>query len=182
MFGWSDDRAAPKVPLCNILSMPTADLGDIKLHYREHGEGPPALGIMGFSLDQRFWASQIPAVTATHRFIVFDNRGVGGSRGPIIGTIDEMANDALRLLDHLEIEQTVVFGVSMGGAIGQRLVLDHPERVSGLVLAVTWARPIEFMRRQQVMARKLISLGDENDLIEMSLLRMFTPRFFEIGQ
>src|SRR5918999_4958452 len=161
--------------------MPLADLGDITLNYQEHGSGDPVLGVMGFALDQRFWSAQIPAVTATNRFITFDNRGLGGSTGEGPTTIDEMADDAIRLLDHLEIDRTVVFGVSMGGAIAQRIALDHPDRVSALILAVTWARPIEFMRRQETLARTVIRGGGPEALVEASLVRMFTPRFFEIG-
>src|SRR5688500_9091256 len=133
--------------------MPSAALGEYELHYKVWGEGPPALGIMGFALDQRFWASQIPAVTATHRFITFDNRAVGRSTGTPPTSIEEMADDAVALLDHLEIEKTVVFGLSMGGTIAQHLVLDHPGRVSALILGVTWARPLEFMRRQSDLGR-----------------------------
>ena len=164
--------------------MPVADLGDLKLHFTEHGEAgrAPLLGIMGFGLDQRFWAAQIPAVTTTHRFITFDNRGLGRSTGGTVGSIDEMADDAVRLLDHLGIERTVVFGVSMGGAIAQRLVLDHPERVSALILAATWARPIEFMRRQTQVARRVVEHEGAEGLVDASLLFMFTPRFFEVGQ
>ncbi|MGH2778405.1 MAG: alpha/beta fold hydrolase, partial [Actinomycetota bacterium] len=184
--------------------MPTADLGDIQLHYQRRGRGPPLLGIMGFGLDQRFWASQIPVVTDTHEFITFDNRGVGRSRGagsagpqekrgagsagpqdkpgsPPVTTIEDMADDTNRLLDALEIENCVVFGISMGGAIAQHLTLEHPERVSALVLGVTWARPIEFMRRQHVLARALIQAGGSEMLVESALVRMFTPMFFEMG-
>src|SRR3954454_279622 len=99
--------------------MPTADLGDIEIYYREHEDGPPALGIMGFALDQRYWATQIPGVSQTHRFITFDNRSIGRSTGDPPTSIKEMADDAVRLLDHLEIERSVVYGVSMGGAIAQ---------------------------------------------------------------
>jgi aminoacrylate hydrolase len=162
--------------------MPIAELGDLSLHYKEHGEGSPVLGIMGFSLDQRFWAAQIPAVTSSHSFITFDNRGVGRSSRHSATTIDEMADDSIRLLDHLGIDKAVIFGVSMGGAIAQRIVVDHPDRVSALVLAVTWARPIEFMRRQSDLARKIIDVGGVEDLIEASMLWMFTPRFFEVGR
>jgi len=98
---------------------------------------------MGFGLDQRYWAGQIGPCTEANRFITFDNRGVGRSTGAMVSTIDEMAHDAVRLLDHLEIEQTTLFGASMGGAIAQRIALDHPDRVSALVLAITWARPID---------------------------------------
>jgi aminoacrylate hydrolase len=164
-------------------AMPLAEFEDVGIHYERRGRsaGPPLLGIMGFGLDQRFWASQIPVVTETHEFITFDNRGVGRSRGPLIATIEDMVDDTVRLLDHLEIENCIVYGTSMGGAIAQQLTLEHPERVSGLVLAVTWARPIEFMRRQHLVARALIETGGSELLVESTLVRMFTPAFFEMG-
>jgi pimeloyl-ACP methyl ester carboxylesterase len=162
--------------------MPVADLGDIKLGHSEFGEGPPVLGIMGFSLDRSFWSPQVPAITsAGRRFVTFDNRGIGRSDGPVISTIDEMANDTVRLMDHLGIEKTVVFGVSMGGTIAQRLTLDHPDRVEALILGITWARPIEYMRRQHAVTRKILEIAPE-ELLEASLLKMFSPRFFEMGR
>jgi pimeloyl-ACP methyl ester carboxylesterase len=164
--------------------VPLADLGDVQLHYRDSGraDAPVVLGIMGFASDQRLFAGQIATVIETHRFITFDNRGVGRSSARAATTIDEMANDALRLLDHLEVERSVIFGVSMGGAIAQRLTLDHPDRVSALVLTVTFARPIEFMRRQHALTRAVIQAGADRAIFEGSLIRMFTPRFFEIGK
>ena len=162
--------------------MPVADLGDVQIHYQRRGSGHPVLGIMGFGLDQRFWASQIPAVTERNEFITFDNRGIGRTTGATIATIDEMAHDAVLLLDHLEIERATVFGASMGGAIAQRIALDHPERVSALVLAITWARPIEFMRRLNDVARKVIEQGGADALVEAALVWMFTPEFFEVGR
>jgi pimeloyl-ACP methyl ester carboxylesterase len=140
------------------------------------------LGIMGFGSDQRLFAAQIGVVTETHRFITFDNRGVGRSTGAASSTVDEMANDAVRLLDHLGLDSAVVFGVSMGGGIAQRLALDHPDRVSALVLAVTFARPIEYMRRQNALTRAVIEAGAADAIFEGSLIRLFTPRFFEIGR
>ncbi|MGH2807715.1 MAG: alpha/beta fold hydrolase [Actinomycetota bacterium] len=163
--------------------MPTADLGDIQLYYKEHGEGPPVLGVMGFALDQRYWATQIAGVIqAGHRFITFDNRGIRRSTGESPTSIDEMADDAVRLLDHLGIDKTVVYGVSMGGAIAQRIAIDHPDRTSALILALTFARPLEFMRRQEQLGRFILEHGSIRELTEASLVRMFTPRFFEVGK
>ena len=162
--------------------MPIAELGDAKIHYQRRGAGTPVLGIMGFALDQRFWAAQIPAVTKSNEFITFDNRGVGRSTGDLVTTVEQMADDAYRLLDYLEIEQAVVIGASMGGAIAQRLTLDHPDRVKGLVLAITFARPLEFMRRQHELTRALISALGVDALVDGSLIRMFTPQFFEVGR
>lgn len=163
--------------------MPLADLGDVSLHYKDHGDpaAPPALGVMGFALDQRYWAAQIPAVTATHRFVTFDNRGVGRSTGNASVPLETMADDAVRLLDHLGVEKTVLIGLSMGGTIAQHVVLQHPDRVSALILGVTWARPLEFMRRQDDIGRVLVEARGPEWLMEVALLRMFTPRFFEMG-
>lgn len=161
--------------------MPLADVGDHQIYYKERGEGPPVLGVMGFALDQRFWASQIPAVTGTHRFITFDNRAVGRSTGTPPESIEEMADDAIALLDHLGIEKTVVFGLSMGGTIAQHIVLGHPERVSALILGITWARPLDFMRRQNNLARLIVENVGAESFHEIGILRMFTPRFFEVA-
>ena len=164
-------------------AMPIADLGDVQLYYRSAGEGPPVLGVMGFASDHRLWAPQVQAVGATNTFITFDNRGIGGSSGDGASTIDVMADDAYRLARHLEIERCIVFGISMGGAIAQRLVLDHPEIASALILAETFARPIEFMRRQHELTRELLATGrPERSFIEGVMLRMFTPQFFEVGK
>jgi len=161
--------------------MPFAELDDVTLHYKVRGEGPPVIGIMGFGLDQRFWAGQIPAVTAANSFVTFDNRGTGRSTGTATASIEAMASDVRRLMDHLGISTAIVMGVSMGGAIAQRLALEHPERVSALVLAMTWSRPIEFMRRQNALARLLVDCAGAGALLEASIIRMFTPQFFEIG-
>ncbi len=161
--------------------MPTADLGDVRLHYKQHGEGPPVLGIMGFALDQRFWSSQIAGVTGTHSFITFDNRGIGRSSGGAPTSVEQMAGDAVRLLDHLGIDEAVVFGLSMGGAVAQRLVLENPDRVSALILGVTWARPTDFMRRQSELARHILLSGGMDTFVQTTMVRMFTPGFFEVA-
>ena len=161
--------------------MPIIELGDSTVHFKERGDGPPVLGVMGFGLDQRFWASQIPAVIGSHSFITFDNRGTGRSTGEPPTSMEEMAADAIALLDHLGIERTVVFGMSMGGAVAQRIVLDHPERVSALILGVTWARPIDFMQRQSGLARLIIEAGGVEAFTSVTMVRMFTPRFFEVA-
>jgi len=161
--------------------MPHANLGDVEIHYKTYGSGPPVLGIMGFALDLRYWAAQVPAIAAGNTFIAFDNRGVGRSSRHPATSIDQMSDDAVRLLDHLEIEKTIVCGASMGGAIAQRVVLDHPDRVSGLILAITFARPIEYMRRLGEMARRVVNEIGIEAFVEASLLWMFSPRFFEMG-
>jgi pimeloyl-ACP methyl ester carboxylesterase len=122
--------------------MPTAHVRDVDLYYEEHGSGDPLLCIMGFATDSTGWLLQVPDFSQHYRTIVFDNRGVGRSDKPTTPyTIHEMADDAAALLDHLKIERAHVLGVSMGGMIAQELVLRHPARVRGLVLAATFPEP-----------------------------------------
>jgi len=162
--------------------MPLAELDDVTLHYETRGEGSSVIGVMGFGLDQRFWAGQIPTITAQNTFVTFDNRGTGTSSGPIPRSMREMAADVVGLLDVLGIDRTIIFGVSMGGAVAQHVALEHPERVRALVLAVTWARPIEYMRREAELVRSLLAAAGEDAFVDASILHLFTPHFFEMGR
>jgi pimeloyl-ACP methyl ester carboxylesterase len=137
---------------------------------------------MGFAADHRLWAAQVPTICARNTFITFDNRGVGRSTGEPIETLEEMADDAAALLDHLGIERAVILGVSMGGAIAQHLALRHPERVKALGLIVTFARPIEYTRRESRLGHELLRLAGPKAFLEATLIHLFTPRFFEIGE
>jgi 3-oxoadipate enol-lactonase len=130
--------------------MPTVSVRDVELYYEEHGSGDPLLCVMGFATDSTGWLMQTPAFAERHRTIVFDNRGVGRSSKPTGAyTIHEMADDAVALLDHLKVDRAHVLGVSMGGMIAQELVLRHPERVRGLVLACTFPEPDAATEEQQ---------------------------------
>jgi pimeloyl-ACP methyl ester carboxylesterase len=122
----------------------------------------------------------VPAFSATHRTIIFDNRDVGQSsraQGPY--EIADMASDALALADALDLDTFHLLGVSMGGVIAQEMALAAPERVRTLTLAVTFAAGGAWARKlSEVWAARVRRASREERVDELMLLT-FSEEFFE---
>lgn len=128
--------------------MPFAWLRNFRMYYEVHGEGEPLLLIMGLGVDSSGWLFQIPAFRKHYKVITFDNRGCGKTdKPPGPYTTREMAEDTVSLLDFLEVESANVLGISMGGMVAQELAIRHPSRCRKLILACTYARPDDEVRR-----------------------------------
>jgi pimeloyl-ACP methyl ester carboxylesterase len=111
------------------------------MFYLSRGEGtPPIVAIHGAGGLGRYWGNQLARLSAITRFVTFDLPGHGRSTGPAHQTIEEGAKRVIALLNVLGIQQAVLMGHSMGGAIAQWLALHQPDRVQGLVLVGTGAR------------------------------------------
>lgn len=121
--------------------MPLIQLADAVLFYDRTGTGDPMLFIQGVGCAACTWKPQFDVLRASFDCIIFDNRGIGGSRGDVAGlTIERMVGDTIGLLDALEIERTHLVGHSLGGVVAHQLALDHPERVASLALLCTFQR------------------------------------------
>lgn len=130
--------------------MPTFDSDGTPLRYEVHGTGPALVLIHAISAGAGMWHAQVEEFSRTHRVIVFDARGVGGS-GPITGwrnIRDRMADDVVRLLDHLGEATAAICGVSFGGVIAQHVARRHPGRVERLAVVDSYSdtRPTSFGR------------------------------------
>lgn len=130
--------------------MPRATAGDgTGIHYETWGraDAPPLLMVMGLGADRRGWVTQRLPFGRHFRCVAFDNRGVGRSDvppGPY--SLEQMADDALAVLDAEGIDSAHVMGASMGGVVAQILGVLHPDRVRSLVLACTACRHHEWRR------------------------------------
>ena len=131
-----------------------ATVGDVELCYETFGspEDPAMLLIMGLGTQMIAWHEDFCAELVSRGFFVirYDNRDCGRSthldRVPpptipqlltrrlrhVAYTLDDMADDAAGLLDHLGIGAAHVTGASMGGMIAQTLAARHPDRVRSL--------------------------------------------------
>ena len=133
--------------------MPDAYSGTTKLHYEVSGSGPALLVLPGLGADIRDVQTLIDGLAASRTVIAVDNRGAGLSDKPDEPyTIEQMAVDAVAVLDAVGIERLSVLGYSMGGRIALELALTHPERVDRLVLLATGARTIPTLSRQALFA------------------------------
>lgn len=133
--------------------MAQAKINGINIEYEVHGaaDGEPLLLIMGLGRQLTRWPPELyeKLIARGFRVIRFDNRDVGlsqkftgapsvesvvmarmeGKSPEIPYTLDEMAADAVGVLDHLGVQRAHIVGASMGGMIGQLVAADYPERV-----------------------------------------------------
>ncbi len=135
-----------------------ADTNGIRLAYETFGasDRPPVLLIMGLGTQMIAWPDEMCQDIADrgHYVIRFDNRDVGlsthlhGVEPPSIAasmsrrqnppyTLDDMADDAVGLMDVLGLESAHVVGASLGGFIAQTVAIRYPQRVRSLTLIMT---------------------------------------------
>jgi pimeloyl-ACP methyl ester carboxylesterase len=108
------------------------------LYYEEHGSGEPLVLIAGLASDSQSWLSVVEPLANHFRVITLDNWGVGRSPLDNTGiTIEQMANDCLKLIRHLNLSKVHLLGHSMGGMIAMSLAIQHPEIVNKLILEAT---------------------------------------------
>jgi pimeloyl-ACP methyl ester carboxylesterase len=118
--------------------VPELTNGEVTLWYAERGDpdGPPVVLLHGLFFSRRLFerlALRLPG----YRLLLLDLRGHGRSSRPVDAAAyawPEMASDVTALLDHLDIEQAVVGGLSLGANVTLALAADDPERLAGTVI------------------------------------------------
>jgi 3-oxoadipate enol-lactonase len=140
--------------------------------------GPVVLLSHSLATSLDLWSPQLSAFEPQFRVLRYDTRGHGASDAPQGGyTLAQLADDAVAVMDALDIETAHWVGISMGGMIGQAVALNHAARLRSLVLCDTaavvppeaqnlWQQRIEKARGEGMAA-----LADE------TLERWFTPPY-----
>src|SRR4051812_13633452 len=129
------------------MSVRTVDLGDVRLQIGEAGAGGrPVMLVHGFTADRGEVDGVLePLADLGWHAVAPDLRGHGASDRPTDAgaySFELMAGDVLALADDLGWDRFALVGHSMGGAVAQLVALDHPERLTALVLASTFHGPV----------------------------------------
>jgi aminoacrylate hydrolase len=136
------------------------------LHVVREGQGDPLLFLVGLGGRAEFWTPQF-ARFPLRDCISFDHRKTADRETTVPG----LAEDALRLLDALDIERADIIGHSLGGAIAQHLAVNHPGRVRRLVLSASWCGPTPwFLDLFALRKRVLNGNGPRDYLLQGNLL------------
>jgi pimeloyl-ACP methyl ester carboxylesterase len=116
-------------------------LPEVTLGFDDRGSGLPVVMLHGFPHDRSLWLQQRNALSTRVRCILPDLRGFGESSSHGPHSMDQYADDVVALLDHLDVPQAVVCGLSMGGYIAMAMWRRHAERIRAMVLCDTRATP-----------------------------------------
>ncbi len=128
--------------------MPKIKIADGEIYYEAHGSGEPLILVSGLNGVGRYWAPQVPVFAQRYRVITYDQRGTGQSdKLQRAFSVDQMAAELAGLMDALGIAKAHLVGLSTGGAIGQTLAIEQPQRVGKLVMCSTWTHCDPWFRR-----------------------------------
>jgi pimeloyl-ACP methyl ester carboxylesterase len=179
--------------------MPQVRANGIDIEYESFGResDPLILLIMGFAAQLIFWRESLCEGLAAKGFRVvrFDNRDIGksshlaglpapdpralmaevmaGKRPAVPYTLDDMADDAVGLMDALRVERAHIVGASMGGMIAQLVAINHPDRTKSLVsiMSTTGRRDLPAGNRETLSVLfQPPKSSSRDDLIEASIL------------
>jgi 3-oxoadipate enol-lactonase len=144
----------------------------VEIYYEVFGEGTPFLFLSETACDGAVWKIyQVPEFARDHRVIIFDYRGTGLSGKPSVRySTDMFADDAAAVMDHLGLEGAVVCGHSMGGRVAQLLALDHPRKVSKLILASSGAAHPGETGIPLRIAKEMVEMGYEKYVREHTIV------------
>jgi 3-oxoadipate enol-lactonase len=154
----------------------------IQTNYEFSGRADAPVVVLSHSLGSslEMWNPQIELLSNHFQVLRYDTRGHGGSDVPPEGySLEDMAQDAIGLMDALKIDTVYWVGLSMGGMIGQALALNHTDRIQRLALCDTAA---VIPDEAQPIWQERIDAAEQDGLqalVEGTLERWFTPTYYE---
>ena len=177
--------AAESVPSLDGVTHRFVELPGLRMHVAEAGAGEPLVLLHGFPQHWWGWRAVIPALAEQYHVVAPDLRGAGWTDAPAHGyTEEQLVRDVVALLDALELDRVFLAGLDIGGILGYRVCLAHPERVRRFVclaaphpypavslpvIARTWRMWRSFATALPALGPRLVSRGKQRTPRQMML-------------
>lgn len=139
--------------------MAYVDNDGARIYWESVGNGTPLMMVAGLGGVATYWTPQINTFSEDHQVILHDQRGTGRSSQIIVQSIEQMADDALAVMDAAGIERTFFLGHSTGGAIGVALALKYPERIAGLIINASTTHGDAYRHKLLGLRKTLLEMG-----------------------
>ncbi len=162
--------------------MPVININEVALNYRELGNPKNRTMVFTHTVlwDAEMLDHLVPEFVHDFHIIIVDLHGHGqsGFRAPL--TLEEMAEDYHQLLAKLDLSKVIWVGYSIGGMLGMRLALAHPETIASLILIATTARldPPQ-LREQTWQLWEMFRAGHRENIADAALQFFFAPATYK---
>lgn len=134
--------------------MPFVNANGVKLFYQDKGEGKETVVFAhGLLWSHRMFSEQVEVLSQHFRVIAYDHRGQGQSESKAPFDMETVAEDAIALIEQLNLGRVHFVGLSMGGFVGMRIAARKPTLLKSLVLLETSANaePVENLPKYKTL-------------------------------
>ena len=141
-----------------------------RIHYERSGSGVPVIFLHAGIADSRMWEPQVAAFAEHFDVVRPDERGFGKSELPAMRW--SARGDLLQIMDSLGLKPAHLVGCSMGGMLAIDFALDHPERVSKLVLVGSGIGGANFGKKYPELWADVKAADEAHDLAALNQAEM----------
>jgi pimeloyl-ACP methyl ester carboxylesterase len=147
------------------------EINGARIHFRREGAGFPILLLHAGIADSRMWQPQVDAFAKHFDVIRPDMRGFGDSDLPV-GPWSPR-DDVLGLMDELRLKPAHLVGCSIGGSVAIDFAIDHPERISKLVLVGAGVSGAEQDPRHEGLYAEIVAADKRGDMNAVNEAEMY---------
>lgn len=158
--------------------MPQVKLNGANIYYEIHGQGPETMLFShGLLMSGLMFQRQVDYFKARYRCVIYDHRGQGRSEVTEGGyDMDSLYEDAVALIEELNLGPCHMVGLSMGGFIAMRVALRNPEYLKSIILLETSAEPEPNKFKYRVLSF-IVSLFGVGSVLNKVMPIMFGKTF-----
>ena len=161
--------------------MPFIKRDNVAIHYETHGQGTPLMFFSETACDGEVWKIfQVPEFSRDHLVITHDYRDTGKSSKPSKQySTEDFVDDAVAILNHLNVGPAILCGHSMGGRVTQLMALKYPAKVRKMIIASSGAGHPGMEGIPLKTCKEMVELGYERYVREHTLEVGWTKAYME---